>query len=71
MSGDATTKIPASEVRPGQRVRLASGQELEVTRIETEFLNRPDMIAFIEDTQARWFKSPVAATAEVEVISAS
>lgn len=71
MSGESLEKVPASEVRVGNRVRLANGAELEVSRIEDDFLHMPGMIAFIEDTPERWFKAPVAATAEVEVISAS
>jgi hypothetical protein len=54
-------------VRPGDRVRLATGQEVLVSRIEPNFLGRATMIAFIEDTPTRWFKQPVPQTAEVEV----
>ena len=57
---------PASEVKEGDRVRLANGNELTVTRIETGFFGV--MLAFIEDTPERWFKQPVQETAEVEVL---
>jgi hypothetical protein len=58
----------AADVRPGDRVRLASGQEMLVSRIEPKFMGREAMVAFIEDTPRRWFKQPVPDTAEVEVI---
>jgi hypothetical protein len=38
-----------------------------VSRIEYEFLGRPEMLAFIEDTAERWYKRPVAVDAVVEV----
>jgi hypothetical protein len=59
--------IMAADVRPGDRVRLATGAELEVSRIEAPFLGRAELVAFIEDTAARWFKQPMPATAEVSV----
>jgi hypothetical protein len=58
----------AADVRPGDRVRLASGQEMLVSRIEPKFMGREAMVAFIEDTPRRWFKQPFPDTAEVEVI---
>jgi hypothetical protein len=57
----------ASDVEEGSRVRLKSGEELTVTRIESPFLGRTEMLAFIEDTPARWYKRPVPATTDVEV----
>jgi hypothetical protein len=62
------TSVLASDVLAGDRVRLASGQEVTATRIEANFFGRPDMVAFIEDTPSRWFKQPVPVTAEVEVL---
>jgi hypothetical protein len=59
-------RAKASEVRPGERVRTADGTELTATRVETIFLGRTDMIAFIEDTSARWLKRPVPVDADVE-----
>jgi hypothetical protein len=59
--------LPAGEVRPGDRIRLPSGDELIVSRIETAFFGRPNMLAFIEDTSARWYKQPMPADREVEV----
>jgi hypothetical protein len=57
-----------TDVRPGDRVRLASGREMLVSRIEPNFLGRETMVAFIEDTPDRWFKQPVQQVAEVEVL---
>jgi hypothetical protein len=60
-------KVTASEVKPGDRVRTPSGDELTVSRIEAPFLGRAEMIAFIEDSSERWFKRPVPQSAEVEI----
>jgi hypothetical protein len=62
---------PVTDVRPGDRVRLAPGQEVLVSRIETSFLGRENLVAFIEDTPDRWFKQPVQLAAEVEVLRAT
>ena len=58
--------VPASEVKPGDHVRVANGNELTVTRVETGFFGV--MLAFVEDTPRRWFKQPVMETAEVEIL---
>jgi hypothetical protein len=65
---DSWMTAPVTDVRPGDRVRLASGREVLVSSIETRFLGRDNMVAFIEDTPERWFKQPVQLTAEVEVL---
>ena len=59
---------PASDVPAGSRVRLKSGEELTVSRVESPFLGRSEMLAFIEDTPSRWYKRPVPATTSVEVL---
>ena len=59
--------VPVSEVKPGDRVRVASGQEVLVSRIEPRFMGIDTMVAFIEDTPTRWFKMPVPQSGEVEV----
>jgi hypothetical protein len=61
------TTVTAADVRAGDRVRLASGVEMLVSRIETRFLGRDGLIALIEDSPARWYKQPVSQAAEVEV----
>jgi len=60
-------KRRAGDVRPGDHIRYGAGAELTVSRIETAFMGRPDMIAFIEDTPERWFKAPTTVEAEIEV----
>lgn len=60
--------MPASDVKPGDRVRLATGQEVIATRIEPNFFGMANMVAFIQDTPERWFKQPLPVTAEVEVL---
>jgi hypothetical protein len=69
MSVTAWKTVKATEVRPGDRVRTADGTELEATRIESPFLGREGMLAFIEDTDERWFKRPTPADADVEVMT--
>jgi hypothetical protein len=64
---ESWTTVTAADVRAGDRVRLASGVELLVSRIETGFLGREGLIALIEDTPARWYKQPVSQATEVEV----
>ncbi|HWF20981.1 MAG TPA: hypothetical protein VG226_02445 [Acidimicrobiales bacterium] len=59
--------MPASDVQVGDRVRLESGAEVLVSRIEPKFMGMDTMLALIEDTSARWYKQPVVQTAEVEV----
>ena len=59
--------VKASEVQPGQRVRTQDGTELTATRIEHPFMGREEMLAFIEDTDARWFKRPAPVGSDVEV----
>jgi hypothetical protein len=60
--------MSAADVRPGDRIRLASGQEMLVSVIEPDFMGMAAMVAFIENTPTRWFKQPVPLTADVEVI---
>ena len=62
------TIVKASEVRPGQRVRMGNGTELIVSRIEQRFFGMDNMLAFIEDSDQRWFKQPAPADAEVEIL---
>jgi hypothetical protein len=61
------TAVPASEVRPGERVRHR-GQEFTLTRIDPRFLGRDDMVCLIEDTPERWHAYPARLDADVEVL---
>jgi hypothetical protein len=60
--------VTAADVHTGDRIRLTSGAEMLVSRIEPRFFGRDGLIAFIEDTPERWFKQPVPQTAEVDVV---
>ncbi|HEY6623660.1 MAG TPA: hypothetical protein VIX85_07505 [Acidimicrobiales bacterium] len=62
--------IPVSEVRVGDRVRLESGAEVLVSRIEPRFMGMDTMVAFIEDTPTRWYKQPLPQSGDVEVVRA-
>jgi hypothetical protein len=60
--------IPAGEVRIGDRLRTRSGLELTVTRVDEAFMGRPDMLAFVEDSEAQWLKMPALRESEVELV---
>jgi hypothetical protein len=62
-------KTTAGDVKPGDRVRHPSGTEMTVSRVETDFFDIPEMIAFIEDTPERWLKAPTPKAAEIEVLA--
>jgi hypothetical protein len=63
-----TTKR-AVDVMPGDCVRLASGREMNVTRIERDFFGLDNLICFVEDTQQCWFAHAVFITDEVITVS--
>jgi len=63
-----TTKR-AADVVPGDRVRLASGREMIVTRVERDFLGYDNLICFVEDTHKSWFAQAVSVTDEVVIVS--
>ncbi len=65
---ESWTTMRVTDVRPGDHVRLASGQEMLVSRIEPNFMGMEAMVAFIEDTPTRWFKQPVPHATELEVM---
>ena len=64
---ESWTTVTAAAVQAGDRIRLANGVELLVSRIESRFLGLDGLIAFTEDTPARWYKHCVSQAAEVEV----
>jgi hypothetical protein len=64
---ESWTTVPATDVRAGDRIRLKTGFEMLVSRIEPSFLGLDSLIAVIEDTPARWYKHTLQAAAEVEV----
>jgi hypothetical protein len=63
---DRWERVAAGQVEVGDVVRVRDN-EITVARIEQGFLGRAGMIAFIEDTPARWLKIPITEDAEVEV----
>jgi hypothetical protein len=64
---ESWTSMSVADVRVGDRVRLESGVEVLVSKIEPKFMGMENMVAFIEDTPSRWYKQPVPQTADVEV----
>jgi hypothetical protein len=65
----AHTTIRATEVRLGDRLRTRLGAELTVTRIDQGFMGRPEMLAFVEDSEQQWLKMPAQRDADVELVS--
>jgi len=65
----APTTIPATQVQVGDRLRTGSGLELAVTRVDEGFFGRPDMLAFVEDSETQWMKLPALRGGEVELVS--
>lgn len=66
---DAPEMISAEQVAIGDRLRTRSGVELTVTRIDTEFMGRADMFAFVEDSDTQWLKMPALRDGSVELVS--
>jgi hypothetical protein len=60
-------KVTADQVKVGDAVRTQAGDVVTVSRIDSGFMGRPNMLAFIEDTPDRWFKQPMMLDSEVEV----
>jgi hypothetical protein len=54
-------------VQVGDRIRLGSGAEFDVARIDSPFLGRDNMVCLIEDTPERWMAHPQPKTATAEV----
>jgi hypothetical protein len=59
--------VSATDVRPGDHIRLPSGGEMDVARVDTPFLGQTSLVCFVEDTATRWLAQPVPTTIEVEV----
>ena len=62
--------VKATDIRVGDRIRARSGVELSVTRIDEGFLGRTGMLAFVEDSDEKWFQywsAPI--DGDVEVVS--
>lgn len=65
----ATRTVKAAEVKVGDRVLGPDGTALLVSRIDEKVLGRDGLLAFVEDTPARWAKLPTPSDAEVEVLT--
>jgi hypothetical protein len=62
------TTVVASEVRVGDVLRSRDGTEFTVSRIDDFSMFGPPLIAFIEDSDVRWFKMPSAVDGEVTLV---
>lgn len=63
-----TTKR-AAEFVPGDCVRLASGREMNVTRVEHGFLGVDNLVCFVEDTEQSWLAHAAFLTDDVITVS--
>jgi hypothetical protein len=61
--------IRAGDVSVGDRVRTANALELTVTRVDEEFMGRPNLLALVEDSEAQWLKVAAPRDLELELIS--
>ena len=57
----------AKDVQPGDRIRLY-GQELTVTRVDSPFMGRDNMVLLVESTDERWHCLPAGTDTEVELL---
>jgi hypothetical protein len=64
---DTWKTVKAEDVNVGDTMRTHSGEVLMVSRVESPFFGRANMLAFIEDTPERWFKQPMPSDSEVEI----
>jgi glutathione peroxidase len=65
----ATRTVKAGEVKVGDRVLDRGGNALLVSRIDQGMLGQDGLLAFVEDSPARWAKLPTASDAEVQVLT--
>jgi glutathione peroxidase len=65
----ATRTVKAADVKVGDRVLAPDGTAHLVSRIDPAMLGREGLLAFVEDTPARWAKLPTPSDAEVEVLT--
>jgi glutathione peroxidase len=65
----ATRTVKAGEVKVGDRVLGPDGTALLVSRIDEDMLGQDGLLAFVEDSPARWAKLPTPRDAEVQVLS--
>jgi glutathione peroxidase len=65
----ATRTVKAAEVKVGDRVLAPNGTALLVNRIDEAMMGRDGLLAFVEDSSARWAKLPSASDAEVQVLT--
>lgn len=65
MTPSGWTVKTAADVRAGDVVKLRSGAELAVTRVESPFLGRNDLVCLIEDSEVQWLAAAMPPSAEV------
>ncbi len=67
--GEPTTRtVPAAEVKVGDRLLGPDGTAFQVDRIDNSMLGRDGLLAFVEDSPARWAKLPMQSDTEVRIL---
>jgi len=64
---DEWMALEAGEVRPGDRVRMPTGAEFDVARVDRPFLGMDNLVCLIESNSERWFAQPVPIATSLEV----
>jgi glutathione peroxidase len=64
-----TRTVKANQVKIGDRVLDRGGNALLVSRIDEGMLGQDGLLAFVEDSPARWAKLPTPSDAEVQVLT--
>ena len=65
----ATRTAKAGEVKIGDRVLAPDGTALLVSRVDEGMLGQEGLLAFVEDSPARWAKLPTPSDADVQVLT--
>jgi glutathione peroxidase len=69
LAAPPTRTVKATEVKVGDRLLTPDGRGLLVSRIDDGMLGSKDVLAFVEDSPARWAKLPMPRDGEVEVLN--
>jgi glutathione peroxidase len=69
LGSPATRTAKAGEVKVGDRLLGPDGTALLVTRIDESMLGQDGLLAFVEDSPARWAKMPMPSDAEVQILT--
>jgi hypothetical protein len=63
--------LEAGDVQAGDRVRMPTGKEFDVARVDRPFLGMDNLVCLIESNDERWFAQPVPIATGLEVLRSS